>query len=154
MKTFALLALAVLVTSCYSGMDDDYTYIQPEIRPYYDRFLEEAQKRGVELDTYGVKIAFGPMSHNGQQGVTSYKHQELKIDSSSYRWKNYPESLVFHELGHLLLHREHNDHRIEYNPTSIMDSQEIPEYELGRTDLRDYYLNELFNASTPAPENF
>lgn len=154
MKTIAFLILSALVTSCYSGMDDDYTYIQPEIRPYFDRFVAEAEKRGVVMDTYGVKISFGPMSHDGQQGVTSHRYREMRIDSSSYRWKNYPESLVFHELGHLLLHREHNDHRIEYNPTSIMDSQEIPEYELGRADLREYYLDELFNPSTRSPENF
>jgi hypothetical protein len=154
MKTIALLTFAFMMASCYSGMDDDYTYIQPEIRPYYEKFVQEAKKRGVELDTYGVKISFGPMSHDGQQGVTSYRYREMKIDSSSYRWKNYPESLIFHELGHLLLHREHNDERIDYNPTSIMDSQEIPEYELGRADLREYYLNELFNPSTESPENF
>lgn len=154
MKAITFIALAISLSSCfYSGMDDDYTYIQPEIRPYYDNFLQEAEKRGIVLDTYCIKIDFGPMSHAGQQGVTTYNIKQIKIDSSSYRWKNYPESLIFHELGHLLLRREHNDHRVDYNPTSIMDSQEIPEYEVGRPDLREYYLNELFNPSTKIPDN-
>lgn len=150
----AILLTTLIATSCYSGMDDDYTYIQPEIRPYYDRFILEAQKRGIDLDTYGVKIAFGPMSHDGQQGVTSYRHNEVKIDSSSYKWKSHPESLIFHELGHLLLHRGHNNKRVDFNPTSIMDSHEIPEYELGREDLREYYLDELFRPETPLPDDF
>ena len=154
MSPVKILLLAVLATSCYSGMDDDYTYIQPEIRPYYDIFIQEAAKRHVDIDTYGVKISFGPMNDDGQQGVTSHRYREMKIDSASYKWKNYPESLVFHELGHLLLHREHNNHRVNYNPISIMDSREIPEYELDREDLREYYLNELFNPSTPLPDGF
>ena len=154
MKIIVFITLVAILTSCYSGMDDDYTYIQPEIRPYYDQFIQEATKRGIELDTYGVKISFGPMSHDGQQGVTSYRYRELKIDSASYRWESHPESLIFHELGHLLLRREHNDHRIDYNPTSIMDSQEIPEYELGRSDLREYYMDELFITGIPVPSNF
>lgn len=149
-----ILLTAILATSCYSGMDDDYTYIQPEIRPYYDKFVQEAHKRGINLDTNNIKVAFGPMTHNWQHGVTSYRYREIKIDSSSYKWKSHPESLIFHELGHLLLGRSHNDHRVEHNPTSIMDSTEIPEYELGREDLREYYLDELFRPDTPLPDDF
>lgn len=153
MKQLILLT-AILATSCYSGMDDDYTYVDPLIRPYFDDFVQQAASRGIEIDTFGAKVAFGPMNKEGRQAYTSHRYRQVIIDSSSYKWKNYPESIVFHELGHLFLRREHDNNRVNYNPTSIMDSNEIPEYELGRPELRDYYLDELFNPGTPLPDDF
>lgn len=145
---------AILMASCYSGMDDDYTYVHPEIRPYFDDFIKEAAARGIRIDPYGAKVEFGKMNKEGRQGYTSHRYKEVFIDSSGYKWKNYPETIIFHELGHLFLYREHNNHRVNFNPTSIMDSQEIPEYVLGRPELRKYYLDELFNPDTRLPDDF
>lgn len=153
MKSIIALT-ALIMISCYSGMDDDYTYVDPLIRPYFDDFVRQATARGIEIDTFGAKVSFGAMNKEGRQGYTSYRYSQVFIDSSSYKWKNYPESIVFHELGHLFLNREHNNYRVNYNPTSIMDSQEIPEYMLGRPELRTYYLDELFRPETALPDDF
>lgn len=153
MKTIQFLFLTILASACYSGMDDDYSYIDPQIKPYFDAFIKEASYRNIAIDTYGVKIYFAKVEP-GFHGKSSSRYREIKIDSSGYKWKSHPESIVFHELGHLLLHRSHNNNRIDFNPTSIMDSNEIPEYELGRPELRKYYLDELFDPSTPVPDGF
>jgi hypothetical protein len=153
MKSIIIISALILV-SCYSGMDDDYTYVDPAIRPYFDDFVRQAAARGIEIDTFGAKVCFGPMNEEGRQGYTSYRYNQVFIDSSSYKWKTCPETIVFHELGHLFLHREHDNYRVNYNPTSIMDSQEIPEYVLGRPELREYYLDELFDPNTRLPEEF
>lgn len=154
MKTIQFLFLIILASACYSGMDDDYSYIDPQIKPYFDAFIKEASDRNITIDTYSIKMTFAKIDVEGRQGNTSHRHHEIKIDSSGYRWKEYPESIVFHELGHLLLNRSHNNYRINFNPTSIMDSNEIPEYELGRPELRKYYMDELFDPSTPVPDGF
>ncbi len=65
-------------------------------------------------------------------------------------WKAYGEFsreiVIFHELGHCILHREHDNGTVERNgetiPASIMNKHvlDVEDYLLNR----DYYLQELF----------
>lgn len=72
-------------------------------------------------------------------------------------WGNSPTeerlALVFHELGHCLLYREHNDGMIQVHgmnyPSSLMHSILIPGPYLWAH--WDYYLDELFLAENPDP---
>lgn len=73
-------------------------------------------------------------------------------------WKVYGEFsreiVIFHELGHCILHREHDDRTIERNgetiPISIMNAHvlDVNDYLLNR----DYYLQELFQNFLRVPD--
>jgi len=113
-------------------MDDEYQYIQPEISVYVESFVNEAKIRGQIIDVSTLKIAFGNIEGNAH-GVTYPTHHQIQIDSSKSEWKNIPECLIYHELGHLYLHRDHDDSLLKNgNPKSIMGGEQTPVYESDR----------------------
>ena len=142
MKTSIILTLLIITLgSCmYSGMDDDYTSIDPKLRPYLKLFIKEASSRGIYVDTVNLKLVFGK---SGKEGVTYYDTKTIIIDSTSYSWKHLPECLLMHEFGHLFLYRKHDDRLLQNGlPKSLMTSKAIPilyiENNMG------YYFDELF----------
>lgn len=63
------------------------------------------------------------------------------------------EALVFHELGHAVLARQHDDRRL---PNGSWHSMMTPGslrylYSGGNLERRSYYLDELFDSNTPPP---
>lgn len=150
-KIFLLVSIIITMSSCfYSGMDDDYSYIQPEIKLHVDSFLKEGEKRNVFVDTYSLKISFGK-NKSGVAGLSYSINNSIIIDSTSFDWKNNPEQLIYHELGHLLLHRGHNNEYIDFKIASIMNAHELPRYQITMPPgielyfSRSYYLDELFS---------
>ena len=118
-------------------MDDDYSYVDPAARLYFDLFVIEAQNRGINLDYSRVKIGFVSLSGN-TAGETDFKRNRILIDSTSGLWRASPEILVFHELGHLILNRDHvQGHPSIMNPGGIIVTFYYAD--------RDKYVDELFN---------
>ena len=73
------------------------------------------------------------------------------------------EVLIFHELGHCVLGRLHqNDYLPNGDPKSLMIQNELDQYACvydlsGDNDCnnlfkREYYLDELFDPTTPTPD--
>ncbi len=65
------------------------------------------------------------------------------------------ELLVFHELGHAILTRYHDNSQLPSgHKKSIMvsDNTLFTIYADNETDKRNYYLDELFDPNTPEPE--
>jgi hypothetical protein len=116
----------------------------------------------MEFGTASIEIC-GECLHikNGGQ-------RKIIIVQNSYCWLDAAtqnrEALVFHELGHCLLVRNHREDKLPSGAmSSIMHSQNNGPYspcvyDLGgdgdcdKTARRSYYVNELFDPSTPVPE--
>ncbi|MEM6632379.1 MAG: hypothetical protein AAF694_22090 [Bacteroidota bacterium] len=135
--------------------------IDAEVQVYVDRFVEEANKRGVNVDVSDLGISVREHIHPVRAaGACHYfsesEHPHIYIDTTSLNWQHSEytrEMLVFHELGHCLLDRDHRVDLLENgNYASLMRSDKGV---LFGTRLnaykRAYYLDELFNENQGPP---
>lgn len=151
-KAFYIIGLLLSISAC-TKEDQVYSVsIDAELQPYIDGFIVEAEERGIEVDftIEGLSAQLAPIDIAGVPGqCQQYGAQanELLIDPAF--WKAYNEDerelLIFHELGHCYLDRDHKDSQDENgNCISIMRSSatacDIGNYALEREIL----LDELF----------
>jgi len=137
-----------------------------EFQKYVDRFIDEGLKRGYEIDfsDTGLSIQFGSALPEDAAGVcselgtgTSGSH-EIEILKSYWEQLTdiQKERLIFHELGHCELSRPH-DNSVFSNGDwkSIMRGAPLPPDKTPIVNYtgtrRDYYIDELFESTTPAP---
>lgn len=120
--------------------------IEAEYAPYLSRFVAAAAPR--PIDTSGLSIVTGNhewLKSHSFVGFCEYDTQTVDIDAVA--WKRMSdvirEQLIFHELGHCLLGRQHVGYIYEDGrPKSIMYPMVFSEYTY--THWRAEYLNELF----------
>jgi hypothetical protein len=150
--------------------------IPDQMQTFVDRFVREAEKRGIAVDVSKLSFEFdrdikGGTSQNPAIGsCTRFRNLDLiTIDTLNSLWllsgNLGREEMIFHELGHCVLDREHRDHKfISGDFASIMRSTGLLQYgdfssfvslfskpSDFRAHKRDYYIEELFDESTPAP---
>lgn len=154
-----LLILTMAGWSCQkenSGVID----IHPKFQIYVDRFVEEAANRGhlIDFSDTGLKIEFRNAVDVETGGVCRGNHH---IEIEKFYWEDLTdadkEGLIFHELGHCELNRRHrNDTLPNGEWSSRMRGTPIPEGMSAVINYsgvrRDYYIDELFDESTPIPE--
>ncbi len=159
--------IGILILSFISCIPQE-TFIEPELKPYYHQFLADSERFGVTLPDKGVRMYYEQL--DGVMGTTihSKKNCTIKIDSDLKQYLTEGkynlglEVIIFHELGHGLLNREHNTIYIDtiytyFNKkgiariissyeTSIMTSPPSSGIYFFWTNglLREYYLKELF----------
>ncbi len=155
MIRLGLLCLVLLLSGC--GRDPTLEEIN-EFSPYFQRF--EAASAQYGRDTSGdsrVRILYGAL-HPGEVGVCEQgPFQAPRVLVSRPAWQARSEAgreaLIFHELGHCLLGRDHKDDfaalqrqkgRGIYLPASLMNTRGV-RAEYYAAD-RSYYLKELFTA--------
>ena len=162
-RLLVLFSFIFLLLSC---KDEELTapMINDELQPYIDRFYSEAESRGISLaenmDAFinSDTVACGQGHSPEFNGMFSKPTIIINEDC----WGNLNdvarEILVFHELGHALLNRLHIDGNLPNgHKKSIMcagvdfDCSGMPDY-LNCPAYRDYYVDELFNDATNAPE--
>lgn len=130
--------------------DDDYRYIEPLLVEHVNNFVAEGKKRGVDIDTWNLKMHFRKLE--GIAGIAYHSQNEIFIDSTTVHWKKNPEEVIFHELAHIYLYREHDDSLIGTKVyKSLMTVHGTIKY-ARNPERRKYYLDELFNPNTPTPE--
>ena len=132
---------------------------------YLQRFENEGTARGRSFNPQanGLIIEFGNLSNN-DAGLTHFeKPVRIQIDktywnaiSNSAGADLMKEDLIFHELGHGLLGREHLNFTLKNGDwKSIMcggTKVDNRSWNINYWGMRrKYYLDELFNESTPAP---
>ena len=167
---FSFSIVSILFLGCRK---DAFTgFINPEIQPYVDEFIAQAKIRGIEIDETELEaflvnefsVDLGPEIC----GLGSYDlvqgGRQIQLLNNGRCWHDRSdiekENLVFHELGHAFLNRRHLSKAFPNGiATSLMCSRLESEiacqsftiyYE--NTDLRKYYLDELFDSTTPKPE--
>ncbi len=173
------LLIGLLLAFCLVQCDDENEKvvnegdIDPELKIYVDRFIEEAQLRGVELSKENLDVLlvdefsqdFGTSFFCGY-GWWNYERtgeRRVEIRNSAGCWTVRPdiekENLMFHELGHALLSRPHIADRFPNGyPSTIMCSSEGDNCDnftvyYQSPEMRSYYLDELFGVrSSSNPE--
>lgn len=168
--------LTGIILVCCSKIPDSFEYkVDSDLKPYLNKFLEEAKLKGKTFDTTNLIMKFGKATLEtcGECMIANKgKGQRTIIIDTTERlcWKGSVsqnrESLVFHELGHCLLNRSHrNDLLPVLNkdaPASIMNVTPLGLYEPCVYQLGDpkdcdkryrrvYYISELFDSKTPIP---
>lgn len=142
--------ICILISSCKK---EDKSVIEPDFKEYVDRFVAEAALRNVKIDISKLKVAYGDtLKYYCGYGMPS----DVVIRSSC--WENHTDAqkeiLLFHELGHALLNRNHDNSRLPNGDFfTIMNEYNFYTcYSEFTPEKRKYYLDKLFIPSTPQPE--
>jgi hypothetical protein len=155
-------------TAC--GRNDDPKESTKELKSYIERFLQEAKKRGYDYsaEAENITIKFDNLPNN-QAGYTNATKNPVLISIDRTYWNNIGgfegadlmrEFIVFHELGHGILNRNHeNAFFTNGDWTTMMRGGDKlvdgREWNVNyRGERRNYYLDELFgdedSKATPA----
>lgn len=143
---FPLLLHSMLLSGC-ATYHKTVLDIAPEFRPYVSLFQIEALDRGKQIVIEDLIIRFGPMRGGevGQCWQFDDSTPTIVVDAEIWQLIGYYEReiLVFHELGHCILGREHRNSLDDNGmPKSIMYKHLFNEYYY--ETYREKYLNELF----------
>lgn len=143
--------------------------VPAEVEPYVERFREAARQRGRAIPADNLIITLGvPRSQAacGQCLRQPGQTPRITLSTNALCWKDASteerEALVFHELGHCWLNRDHRDDRFPTNAfVSLMNAGDVSVYAVCRYPINDdacdkrprrpYYHDELFDPATPAP---
>ncbi|MFK7846773.1 MAG: hypothetical protein AB8G77_15840 [Rhodothermales bacterium] len=140
-----------------------------EIMEHAATFQQEAAVRGVSVDSMMALIQFKVADEVIYEGRSLcgfapwYDDPEtgeptITIVTSGTCWVDRSEqdneALVFHELGHMVLDRNHRDELLPNNSrSSIMVGSNLAGLYVGNVlSRRSYYIDELFDATTPVPD--
>jgi len=163
-----LIACIILILGCQKK--NDFVYNVPaEFEPYVKSFISEANARGHFIRINNLIIQYDYSQSFlicGKSNVISAHNDVQKIISVNAQkcWQNdiQLETLIFHELGHCILGRNHDMNLLpKGDPKSIMYPDNIELYSPcvyainGTCDnlyRRSYYIDELFTPSTPVPD--
>lgn len=138
MKRIIFLLIIFVLASCRSLDERNEECIEnmpAEAQGYVREFLHEGEKRGKKIDLKKLQVKLTTLDKRHGQ----YVHDEhvIELDYESRPWKEWPEVLVFHELGHGVLKKPHDDSK-----QSIMSTYPKPfTSELDRRNM----LDDLFN---------
>lgn len=161
---FSLLLVLLFFVSCEEDNFDQYE-VDNTLDEYLQRFLNEASIRGktFDLETSGLKLGFGTLK-DGVGGVC-YHEKPIRVVIDEEYWESLSgyadedymkENLVFHELGHGLLDRRHDNTYLSNGDWKSMmcggDVKDNRSWNINYRRLRQkYYLDELFNPNTGEP---
>ncbi len=164
MRISILLILLTSFSSCSDGSltstglmgfqsdDEFFPTVTPELRPFYIAFEEEAAARGIQINltAEGITGNIVELGHNSVLGICRRAPGEFnRVAVDVDAWENsspaFRELIVFHELGHCALNRNHLDDHQNGLCQSIMHSGLtdciVP---LENPEIRKQYLDELF----------
>lgn len=131
----------------------EYPNVHQALWTHFEVFEEEARERGYEVDLAQANIhgSIEVINDGDVAGVCSYgggqRHRDVTIDKSFWNRAshNYREYIVFHELGHCFLFRDHYEACLTNRTyASLMRSGNGSCRDNYTASTRDYYINELF----------
>lgn len=152
-KVLYLIIGAICIGSLGCNNRSEDTYIAPELQTYFDSFKAEGNSRNVAIDysLLNIHADFSDLEEGNVVGkcVTYADDVKKLIIDQSYWDKSSSlqrELLIFHELGHCILHRGHTESATNRGRClSLMTSGE-GSCKLHYTfTTRTQYLDELFS---------
>lgn len=163
---FAFLTLSTLFLLQSCQPDDDIpvaTFDQPQVTTgyanvpvalwdYFERFETEAADRGLLIDLVALDISaeIAEIPEDHVAGTCTYGHNHpghIVIDKPFWEQapENWKEMIIFHELGHCVLHRDHRDGAYSNGAClSIMRSGLGNCIDNYHQATREFYLDELY----------
>ena len=146
--------------------EKDVGFIEPELAIYVDRFFEEAEKRGLQLNKNNLQAVLMPevivdnlrLCGQGLSPIFGDNIRRIEISQTCWNFATEIEKeiLVFHELGHVVLELFHKNAKLPNGRNRSMmfggDNCDVyASYTECQVDLRTYYLDELFRVSNNTP---
>ncbi len=150
----AVMILALALIACNEepfGQNRKYS-VPEKLQPFVTDFVRLANQRGVTVDTTNLIVVYAVL--HDRLGEASLNEKIIRVDSSNAFFRNGNiETIMFHELGHLFLNRQHDDTYFNNSrtPKSIMHCCDLPMYNGWSTRCRQYYIEELFNPECETP---
>ena len=166
------LFLSAMINGCSKEVDFVPVYDVPaEYQPFVDAFIREALDRGhsIEIDNliidYNGNIEAPHCAGCNSASIEKNIQKIVSINPNLKCWftEEDREALIFHELGHCILGRIHDNGRLPNGDLkSLMNETDLSVYssciypiDNGPCDnsfKRSYYLDELFEEETPVPD--
>ncbi len=169
-----LLNMILLFLACSKQQDKGSVVkyeVTAEFQPLVSGFIQEAAIHGDTLVIDNLIIKYDSSQSNQYCAVCNTTSLDpavqkiITVNPKVHCYNNFQEkeALFFHEMGHCILGRSH-DNRLLPNgdPRSIMVPDNLKLYDpclypLGGSCKdnrykRDYYIKELFNEQTPVPD--
>ena len=155
-KYYFILAISILLGSCHHENMQDYP---PAFEEYVDEFFYQANQRGLNLypENLNFSIQFGE-TDDELGGFCNTKGNAITINAEDWEHRDQPERehVIFHELGHCILNRDHrNDESVTNECFSFMRGAEDDfdcSLNLQSAYWRDYYIDELFDPTATLPD--
>jgi len=126
--------------------------VDSRLIPLFELFEYEARIRGYQFDLQelGITGVIDQIAENGVAGTCQYGNHIAHVTVDESYWYNSTaarrEMVVFHELGHCVLHRGHTEFSFSNGLCqSIMNSGTSGCHVAYNNTNRQYYLNELFD---------
>ncbi|MFN7611698.1 MAG: SprT-like domain-containing protein [bacterium] len=130
------LVILILLCSC----SDEYVFnVESELSGYVESFFELSKQHGKNLDKNNLTVRFSK-EIGSLHGVYIDRSGLNIIEINYYHYQNYSrdymEAIVFHELGHAILKRQHDD-----SVESLMNTSLCL---MCYSENKSYFINELF----------
>jgi hypothetical protein len=151
-----LTSLTMVIIFCvlgWSKFTNSPIYIDREFREFFNDFKNDAIKYKVPLDFYQLTVSFVPVLPDGVAAQCFYRTNTIEVASDIWQVLSTPQkkALLYHELGHCLLLRDHVPDTIMYPsktsdelcPISLMHPTIDPMFSC-YTEFEEMYNRELF----------
>lgn len=132
MKSLVIF-LALFLSGC-GFIDESHYEVDPNLVYYTERFFSEAADRGMNIKPSNLIVRLGNcVEEDGVIGITKFKAiTTVIIDKKFFESRKTIDSLmietvVFHELGHAIMHREHCDWVSLMNPNKYISDYRLNE---------------------------
>jgi Zn-dependent peptidase ImmA (M78 family) len=152
MKNLLFLIFSIIISGCATGYQVDELIVYG-FEDYITKFENDSIIYGRPTKIQELVIQFGDLrGYREEKNVVglcqrAYNFQPPIITIDLNYWQQITDAekewLVYHELGHCILNREHREDRIREN--NCVASVMYPKTEYAcYENLQDYYLKELF----------
>jgi hypothetical protein len=129
----------------------DTLFVAPELQPFVSKFEEEALKQGRSLKIKNLHAQFTDKLEYPATGECNASEGTPVVRISLAFWQTASDAskqvAMFHELGHCILERPHDDAVIflngQYIPRTLMIASELDSAVFLAN--YDYYMQELFS---------
>ena len=165
---FILLTVMACETTDFITESETVYQVPENLQRHVDLFIEEGGQRGQIIEIKNLIIEMTNLLPETACGRCAEEQGQriIYLNSESRVCWNTPEQfeeLIFHELGHCVLNRGHDDSLLPNDAQkSLMASQSIGLYSSCQYDVslnndcdqtyrRTYYIDELFDPATSAP---
>jgi hypothetical protein len=161
MKQLMIFLLLLLINSCGLPIirdlvkKDEQTRLHnttnPVFNSYVSSFEAAGKKNGVNVSAGNVPINFGDTENENHRGIcATYQDGSKEIIIQESWWntqsEDFKESLIYHELGHCLLGRDHDDQTVNVAgqdfKTSMMNQRIVSP--IHYSPNKESYHKELF----------
>lgn len=149
MNKYWFIFLYLFLGGCGTFGQHEEVWMRKDFIKYYNNFLLDAIRHNKKLEIKQIQIDFGKLKSPviGECRVSKgYKTIIIDPDEWFHSSNTRHKELIYHELGHCLLNRDHFDTAMVINnvlmPASLMSTIMLNEYFF--EEYEDYYINELF----------